>query len=75
MKELYLIMEKELQTDYMLTALQEVLDSLEAAYSEEEHKEVKYVISVVKCCLAAVEANLHTTISSLDTYIVTHKNQ
>lgn len=75
MKELYLIMEKGLHTDYAITALLEVLNTLEAAYSEEEQKETKYTLSVIKCCLAAVQTNLHTTISSLDTYIATHTNQ
>ena len=69
MEELYLIMNDFLRAEYDLKALLYVLNDLEAAYSEEEQMEMKANISVIKCCLTSVKAQMKATIGSLDEFI------
>lgn len=69
MKELYLIMDDFLKSEYDLKALLSVLNTLEAAYSEEEEQKIKFLASIVRWHLEAVEKEMRDTIGTLDSYI------
>lgn len=69
MNELYLIMNDFLKSEYDLKALLSIISTLEAAYSEEEEQKIKFLASVVKGYLTAVEKEIRDTIGTLDNYI------
>ena len=70
MKELYLIMERCLKSEYDLKALLCVLETLEGGYSEEQQIQAKSVISVVKGYLLTLLEDVHTTTGLIDDFIV-----
>ena len=69
MEKLYSIMEGLLEVEYNQKTLLYVLVVLEAAYSEQEQKEVKLVINHTKGSLKALQGEMRAAIRKLDNYI------
>ena len=73
MNELYLIMEKLLKNEFNINSVICVLNALENVYTEEKHRELRYIINILLINLNNVAEEIHTDINSLDKYIVNNK--
>lgn len=69
MEKLYSIMEDLLEVEYNQKSLLYVLETLEAAYSEQEQEETKLLINHIKGGLKALQEEIRAAIGKLDNYI------
>lgn len=69
MKELYAIMRDLLEVEYNQESLLYVLETLEAAYGEQERRDVKMIVNHTKGSLKALQVELKAAINRLDNYI------
>lgn len=67
MEHYYKIMSDILTTEYQIKAAVCVLESLEAAYSEDTQLEIKSLATVLKGYLKAVESDTRRIIDYIDT--------
>lgn len=67
MENYYKIMSDILTTEYQIRAAVCILETLEAAYSEETQQEVKSLAAVLKGYLKAVESDINAIIHYIDT--------
>lgn len=70
MEEWYSIMRDFMEVEYNQESLLCVLETLEAAYSEVQEREIKLIINHTKGCLKTLQRELSATISRMDSYIV-----
>lgn len=73
MNELYFIMENMLSVEYDIKSMLCLLKAIDKAYSSEEYTELKYIINMILKYLGNVEEELHSSINSLDKFIVADK--
>lgn len=69
MEELYSIMEDFLEVEYAQQSLLHVLETVEAAYSEQEQPSAKMVANHVKNSIKSIQGEMRAAINRLDHYI------
>ncbi|WP_101876507.1 hypothetical protein [Lachnoclostridium edouardi] len=69
MEELYSIMRDLLEVEYNQESLLRLLRAAEAAYSDKKQEEAKCLANCTKYYLRALQKELQTAISRLDSYI------
>ena len=69
MEELYSIMRDFLEVEYNQESLVCLLKAAEAAYTEDNQEEAKFIASSAKYYLTALEEDLMAAINRMDLYI------
>ncbi len=71
MEELYDLLNHLLENEYDLNALLYILDRVQEGYDEEEDRDLKYQVSMIKEYLKRVSEGLRRSIDELDVLLAT----